>query len=336
VLSLARGRRRAGRPFQTLLEGTARARIQALLAEAARLVDSSGSVESRAVAIRLLGMGGAANAHESLPNLLDARQPAAIQLAALQALSDCFAPAVAQRILAHWKSMSPSVRREAAEVLFGRRDGIEAVLDAIESRQLLVTEIDPARWAQLDKHPDPKVRERARRTVAARPSTSGDRESLIASYRPALALAGRREPGRVVFTKVCATCHQAEGRGTQVGPDLATVSSRTSDDLLVHILDPNREVAPNYINYNLATTDGRVVSGMIAEETAGTVLLKRAEGASDQIARDRIDSITSTGVSLMPEGLEKGLSSQDLADLMAFVRSIQPTKPAIPPRPVVR
>ncbi len=336
VLSLARGRRRGGKPFQTLLAGTASARIRALLAEAARLADSAGSAESRMVAIRLLGLGDAPTARRSLPSLLDARQPAAIQLAVLQALSECFDTGVANQILAHWKSMSPSVRREAVEVLFGRRAGIEAVLGAVESRQLPVNEIDPGRWARLHNDADQKLRERARKAVAARPTSSADRDSLIASYRPALALAGRREQGRVVFTKVCATCHQAEGRGTEVGPDLATVSSRSPEDLLVHILDPNREVAPNYINYNVATIDGRLVSGMITEETAGTVLLKRAEGASDQIARDQIDSISSTGVSLMPEGLEKGLSAQDLADLIAFVRSIQPAKPAIPAVPAVR
>lgn len=336
VLSLARGRRRTGMKFQTLLEGPASTRIRALLTEATRLVDSTGSVESRLVAIRLIGLGAPATARKSLPDLLDARQPAAIQLAALQALSECFEPAVATRIVAHWKSMSPSVRREAAEVLFSRRAGIEAVLSAVESRQVSAAEIDSARWSQLHNDRDPKMRERARKITGARPSTSSERESLIASYRPALALAGRREHGHDVFAKVCATCHKAEGQGTEVGPDLATVTSRTPEDLLVHILDPNREVAPNYINYNVAMTDGRVASGIIAEETATTVVLKRAEGASDQIPRDGIESIASTGVSLMPEGLEKGLSAQDLADLMAFVRSIKAAKPAIPAVPVTR
>jgi len=336
VLSVAQGRRHAGRPFQTLLEGTAAPKVRTLLAEAARLVDSADSVDSRLVAIRLLGLGDAPRARDSLPGLLDARQPAAIQLAVLQALSASFEPAVATRILANWKSMSPAVRREAVEVLFGRRAGIEAVLDAIESHQLSTAEIDPARWVHLHNHPDRRLRERAQRIVAARPSTSGDRGKLIALYQPALALAGRREQGRIVFAKICATCHQAEGQGTQVGPDLATVSGRPPDDLLVHILDPNREVAPNYINYNVATTDGRVVSGIIAEETATTVLLKRALGASDQISRDQIDSISSTGVSLMPEGLENGLSAQDIADLMAFVRLIQPAKPAVPTLPLGR
>ena len=77
------------------------------------------------------------------------------------------------------------------------------------------------------------------------------------------------------------------------------------------------------MNYNVALEDGRVVSGIIAEESANAISLKRAEGATDVIARDQIETIASTGVSLMPEGLEKGLSQQDLADLIAFVRSIR-------------
>jgi putative membrane-bound dehydrogenase-like protein len=336
VQALARGRRRAGKSFQTLLEGPDAERINSLVAQASRMVGSTDAVETRLVAIRLVGLGASALARKALPELLDARQPAAIQLAALQGLAECFEPVVAARIVGHWKSMSPSVRREAVEVLFGRRAGIEEVLGAIESGQLSVAEIDPARWSQLQSHRDPKVRELARKIAGTRPSKSGDRNAVIAAYRPALTLAGRREPGRAVFVKVCATCHKAEGQGTDVGPDLATVSNRTAEDLLVHILDPNREVAPNYINYNVATTEGRVASGIIAEETATTVVLRRAEGASDQIPRDRIDSIASTGVSLMPEGLEKGLSPQDFADLMAFVRSIQPAMPAIPAMPTRR
>jgi putative heme-binding domain-containing protein len=134
-----------------------------------------------------------------------------------------------------------------------------------------------------------------------------------------------------VFVKVCATCHQAEGRGIDVGPNLATVTGRSAEDLLVHILDPNREVAPNYVNYNIATNDGRVMSGIIGEESATAIVLKRAEGASDVISRDKIEAITSTGVSLMPEGLEKGFSAQDLANLIAFLRSIQPSTGSIAP-----
>ena len=114
-----------------------------------------------------------------------------------------------------------------------------------------------------------------------------------------------------------------------MGPNLATVTNRSPEDLLVHILDPNREVAPNFVNYNVATVQGRVISGIIAEESANAIVVKRAEGATDVIPRDQIEQVKSTGVSLMPEGLEKGLSAQDLADLIAFVRSIRRDEPGI-------
>ena len=91
---------------------------------------------------------------------------------------------------------------------------------------------------------------------------------------------------------------------------------------MTHILDPNREVASNFLNYQVALKDGRVVSGIIAEESAHAISLKRALGATDVIARDQIETIASTRISLMPEGLEKGLSTQNMADLIAFVRSI--------------
>ena len=167
-------------------------------------------------------------------------------------------------------------------------------------------------------------------TILAGATVSRDRSQVVAAYRPAIELPGNRERGRDLFTKTCATCHQAEGHGTDVGPNLATVTNRSPEDLLVHILDPNREVAPNFVNYNVATEDGRVISGIIAEESAAALLLKRAEGASDVVPREQIEAVASTGLSLMPEGLEKGLTPQDFADLIAFVRSIRPVAPSTP------
>jgi putative heme-binding domain-containing protein len=84
------------------------------------------------------------------------------------------------------------------------------------------------------------------------------------------------------------------------------------------------------VNYNVATTDGRTISGMISDESAAAIVVKRSEGATDVIPRDRIESnriesIASTGLSLMPEGLEKGLSVMDFADLIAYVRTISAT-----------
>jgi len=224
--------------------------------------------------------------------------------------------------------MSPAVRREAVEVLFGRPEGIDAVLDAIEARAIPPSELDPGRLKQLQTQSSLTVRARAQKILAQEGAAARDRGQVVLSYRPALDMVGYRDRGREVFAKTCATCHQAEGRGIDVGPNLASVTNRPPDDLLVHILDPNREVAPNFVNYNVATESGRVLSGIIAEESAGALVLKRAEGATDVIPREQIEAVASTGISLMPEGLEKGLSHQDLADLIAFVRSIRPAASA--------
>jgi putative membrane-bound dehydrogenase-like protein len=323
ALALARGRQRAGGSFRELLEGKTSNLMASLLAEAARAAGPSGTMEDRITAIRLLGLADARSARELLPNLLDARQAVAVQLAVLQALGPLIDRDLAREIVGHWKAMSPAVRREAIEVLFGRRPGIEAVVAAFESRALAPTDLDPARLKQLQVYTDASLRARAQAILAADQRASRDRNQVVAAYRPATQLAGDREKGRDVFSRICATCHQAESRGADVGPDLSTVATRSPEDLLTHILDPNREVAPNFVNYQVAMKDGRVVSGIIAQESANAISVKRAEAVTDVIPRDQIEMIASTNVSLMPDGLEKGLSHQEMANLIAFVRSIR-------------
>ncbi len=241
----------------------------------------------------------------------------------MRALGELADPAVGSLVVAHWKALSPAVRREAAEVLFSRRGRLDALLAALGSGMLTPSEIDPDRLKQLRTHADPRLRERAIRILGAQPAATRDRKVTIEAFRPALALAGQPEKGRRVFTKTCATCHRASGLGVEVGPDLATVTGRSPEDLLLHIIDPNREVALNYVNYNVATVDGRTISGIIVAESARALTLKRAEGVTDVVPRAQIEEVTSTGLSLMPEGLEKGLTPQDLADLIAFVKSVR-------------
>ena len=94
---------------------------------------------------------------------------------------------------------------------------------------------------------------------------------------------------------------------------------RTPEEVLLHILDPNREVSPSYVEYVVALTDGRVVRGVIAAETPASLTLRRAEGASDTILRQNIEEMSNIGLSLMPEGLEKNIPPQDMADLLRFL-----------------
>jgi putative membrane-bound dehydrogenase-like protein len=323
LLALGRGQTRRGGSFESFVAADSLPAVKKLLSDATAVAVAKGPVDDRLTAIRLLGLGAPNKARQVLPKLLAASEPTVIQLGALQAIAGFLDRSSAALILDRWKSMSPSVRREAAEVLFSKPEGIESLLVALESRSLASSEIDLARLRQLETHSNSGFRSRVGKILASGAVPSADRAQIVANYQRAIALTGDRERGRGVFAKVCATCHQAEGRGIDVGPNLATVTNRSPADLLVHILDPNREVAPNFMNYNVATVQGRVFSGIITEESASAIVLKRAEGATDVIPREQIEEVKSTGVSLMPEGLEKGLAVQEIADLIAFVRSIR-------------
>jgi putative heme-binding domain-containing protein len=126
-----------------------------------------------------------------------------------------------------------------------------------------------------------------------------------------------------VFRKTCVACHKLEGVGTDLAPNLAAVKARGAEFILFNVLDPSREVNPQYVNYVLITDDGRSMTGMIASETATSVTLRRAEGATDTVPRDNIEQLQSTGLSLMPEGLEQQVDKQSMADLIAYLLKVQ-------------
>ena len=136
------------------------------------------------------------------------------------------------------------------------------------------------------------------------------RKDVIAAYGPVLKMSGDAVRGKDVFKRNCATCHRLENVGYDLGLPLTTVGAKGAEYILVNVLDPNLTVLPEYVNYQIITKDGRTFTGMIAAETATSITLRRAEGQSDTVLRANIDEMQSTGLSLMPEGLEKQVSQR--------------------------
>ncbi len=144
--------------------------------------------------------------------------------------------------------------------------------------------------------------------------------------RLAAALAETRpdpERGRQVFFSkktACYGCHRAAGRGGQIGPDLSQVGRfRSARDLLESIVYPSSSIVPEFRSYRVTRKDGRVVDGLIVRQGADALSLRTAQLAEVRIARKDVDEITPSNVSLMPEGLEKTMSRQELRDLIAFL-----------------
>ncbi len=319
VLALARGWSRAGGDPRAILKTRAGPSVERVLNAVEKSLQERGAGRSRADAVALVGLLRQGDARQLLLELIDPQEPPDVEIAALRALRGFMDAALAREVVPRLKAMSPAVKGEAVETLFSRKGPEHAVLEAVEAGTLDAREIEPGRWAALEAR-DASISGRVR-AIRARLGMS-DRAAVVTTYARALTPDGDPARGKTIFLKSCATCHVAEGQGREVGPNLATVAHRAPGDLLVHILDPNREVAANAVNYLVATRDGRLVSGIIASESASTITLKRAEAATDIVSRDQIESITSTRLSLMPEGLEKDLDPRAVSDVIAYLRSL--------------
>ena len=145
---------------------------------------------------------------------------------------------------------------------------------------------------------------------------------MIQRYRESLTLKGNPDKGKQLFQTVCSKCHQLEGKGEALGADLKSIRNRGIEGVLLNILDPNREVKPAFLSYVLTLDDGRVLSGLLQTETANTLVLRLPDGMPVTIQRTDVESLFSTGLSYMPEGLEKQLDVQAMADLLSYLDSL--------------
>jgi putative heme-binding domain-containing protein len=143
---------------------------------------------------------------------------------------------------------------------------------------------------------------------------------VVEGYRGALEMKGDAARGKQIFAKACAACHKVQGVGNDIGPNLAAMKARGPEAILLNVLDPNREVNPQYLNYAVLMNDGRQLTGIITAETATGITLRRADNATDNVLRIDIDQLKSTGMSLMPEGMEKQIDPAAMADLLEFLR----------------
>lgn len=297
--------------------------VDTMLAKStATAVDEKAAVKARLAAIDTLGMGKFADLQPTLKKLIDNRQPTEVQLAALATLGKFPDAGTADVVLAAWSGLSPQVREPALEVLFARPERIVKLLDAVEAKKFAPGDIPPARVQALTRGGgSTATKDRVAKLLGSQ--LLGRRADVIAAYREALAIKGNVETGRLHFKKNCSSCHKAEGFGHEIGPNLASIKTRGPDAILTNVLDPSREVNPQFVNYTAVTDDGRTITGLIGAESATAVTLKRAEGQQDTILRVNLEELASTGLSLMPEGLEKQLDKQALADVIAYLMQLQ-------------
>ncbi len=302
---------------------TARERLDVQFARASELaVLDAAPPEQRLPAIELLGQAGWQSAGPTLVGLLDPQQPSAVQMAAVRALSRMREPEAPAALVtrARWPAYSPRVRDAVLAAMVSDVALVRVLLDAVERGDVAPASIGTARAQRLAAHPDGAIASRARRVFAS--LDSGSAREAYARLRPAVvARPGDARRGEQVYAGQCAACHTFRGTGGRVGPDLSGIGNQPADALLLHVLVPDHEITPGYESYAVQTRDGLSLFGRLESETAASVTLRDAAGQPHTILRSGIASIGASPSSLMPATFGEALTTQDLADLVAYLKA---------------
>jgi len=319
--SLSKGGHSPAERLSAAVSGKSRALVARLVRDARKTAaDLEADVLLREEAVRFLRFAPYEESANVLTELLSPGQPQQVQLAVIQTLSALEAPNAAAQLVEAWPDLSPSLRSAAVEALFSRRAWLPLVLQSVEEGKLSERDVDPARIIALRKDANTEIRAAAER-IAGRMQV-GRRKDIVDAYQAALERRGDPTKGQQIFQRTCAACHRTQGVGHELGPNLAAMRNRGPAAILTAVLDPNREVNPQYVNYLVQTSGGRTLSGIIVAESASSVTLKRGEDATDTVLRSDVDEMHSTGMSLMPEGLEKQIDVESMADLLAYLMSL--------------
>jgi putative heme-binding domain-containing protein len=235
-------------------------------------------------------------------------------------------PRLADVVLGTFDRMAPEVRPRAVELLCGREAWGRALVEAVSAGRVPAAAVGVNQVRRLQRSGGPEVVEAVKRIWGAvREGRNEQREMVVGQMRnflrktPGDALAGRK-----VFDKLCAQCHVMHGQGQEVGPDITRNGRNDFDQLLSNVFDPNLVIGPAYQAVNVATTDGRVLTGLLVEDGPERVVLKLQGGKVEVIGRAEVEELAVTRVSLMPEGMEAQLTPQEIADLFAYLALDRP------------
>jgi putative membrane-bound dehydrogenase-like protein len=310
-------------PVATALEqADVSGKLTKVFAEAgATANDARQPTERRAAALALLAAAPLKLSRPILTACLAADRPAEIQAEAIDQWGAAGDKSFAFAVIAAWEGLSPAVKPKAIAQLLQRPAYLPPLLDALGTKKLPATALDAGQIQSLLKLKDPKFAAEARRVLVDVIPPS--REVVTAKFASSVDQAGDANRGQAIYQRACVVCHRAAGQGMEVGPDLVTVKNKGRAALLTAILDPNKEVAAQYMSFLVQTRAGDAFLGVIAEDTATQLTLKMPGGITKTILRADVVGSSSEGRSLMPEGLEGGLSTQDMADLLTFIESLK-------------
>jgi uncharacterized protein len=302
--------------------GTLRGEVRPVIRELARRLgdDAVADEERGRIAVNLLGVRRLDDGIVSeVTGLLGSGASVQLQRRVIEALGDTSEAEVGRGLIEAYDTVAP----ELFDVVFGqlikRADWSLALVEAVGIGEIDLGLLGPAGVHRLRTHGDRRVSSRANEIVEAiQGPRRQEMDTLIAQLAPLVMAGGAElENGRRIYTENCAQCHVFGNEGRDLAPNLTGMGAHGTMELLVHILDPNRMVEPNFLSTSIETQDGSTYDGVITGENQAEVTLRNAT-ADYTIRKSDIASRYSTGLSLMPEGYE-ALGGEGLRDLLAFL-----------------
>lgn len=301
---------------RTMLGTDAADRLSAAAAALSRDANHDNPIRSAALAAVALGDESLAAAIYidlvTTPVDVSLRESAAELLATLDNQGAC------AKVFVAWGRLPWSIRAAVIRAARGSPAARMALVEAVEGQLVQPAEVPPQVVTDL-ANDDEETGRRLR--LAIDDSVDKDREAIVQQFAGAAQLPGDASQGAVHFVRHCSVCHTMLGVGGNIGPNLSNVARRSREALLVDILDPSRQVEPDQRAMLVMTESGSIYQGLLKAETSAGVTLQEATGTTRIIDSEEIAEIRAGEKSLMPDGLERQLDEQALADLLTFLRA---------------
>ncbi len=293
---------------------TAVTKAEARLADKSLSDDERAQVAANVLGVRVIDPGVVA----AVAGLIASDASPGLQRRIMEALGNTGDPAAGQALLAALPKLDQDLREVAFGQLLKRADWSGAVVQALADHKLDPALLGPGNLFRLRTHADATVAKRAAEVIAElKGPEQKEKETLIARLRPEVVKPGNAANGAKLFTQNCAVCHKFKNEGADFAPNLTGMGAHGPEDLLVHILDPNRVVEPNFISVSIETKDDLSCDGILLRENNNVVVM-RNQNAETEIRKNNIASRRSTGRSLMPEGFEQ-LGAEGLRDILTHL-----------------
>ncbi len=239
----------------------------------------------------------------------------------LSAIARLGAPEVADLMLANYAQLAPDEKPLALQLLTQRVAWGKRLLAAIAAGRLPAHDLNLSQVRKLVAFGDKQLIDEVHaRWGRIRETRDPQREQVITRMRTLIRGGhGDAAAGEKVFQRICAQCHKIHGHGNDVGPEI-TLNGRSSfEQLLSNVFDPNLVIGASYRAVVVVTKEGRVLTGLLAEDNSRRIVLKLQGGKIETVPRDEIDTVRISNISLMPEQIENQMQPQEIVDLFTFL-----------------